>query len=518
MSFAQSGLNLSVQDENKFANTINESSMTRKVSGLDIRVYSLDGGGGGTPPGGGIGGGNIFDPNPDPDPDPFNPFNPGGGNSGGTEVDISSVSFSVEDLDSSSGTTFRIEQSIGVLGRSVDLVAIRALDFEQKSEYRLKITASTSFPRRTGNLNITVDVTDNLFETITIVDIDDGINTINENASSGTKVANIEWEVRDEVDNLVTERILWEIDPPSNLFVINSSSGSILLAQNAILDYEASNSYTLTVSTNVLGGLNGSGSSQSTIEINVVNLLEDITIQDTDNSDNTINENTSPGTTVENLMLEVRDEGDRIIPDFAVTWSLLDSADSGTFIISSMGGVISLSSTATLDYESTPSYNLLIQAEALVEGVIARTTLLITIDVANVLESITVQDVNDSANTIFDDASLGTIVLDIELQARDENLQVRTNQEHNLMWVFAPDGNPNDLFSIDIATGSLRWNSSESPANSLPPSERSFRVSVIATALNEANVMIQSEPLEVLIEVRIDVRLRTRLYLEGPLQ
>ena len=397
------------------------------------------------------------------------------------------------------------------------------LDYESRPSHTLTIQAEALVEGLTAQavLPITIDIL-NALEDIAIQDTDDSANTIYDNALSGTLVPNITLEVLDENNAMVSnDDITWSLlDSAGSTFIISSATGAISLGSSTeTLDYAMTPSYDLVIQAEAL--VEGvTARATLPIVIDIINSLERVVVQDANDSANQISENASSGTMVSNIALEVRYGSNILIPNDDITWSLLDSAGN-IFIISSTTGAISLSPNDTLDYEITPSYDLTVQAEALVEGATVQATpLTIKIDVLDVLESIVVQDIDDSTNALPEDVTTTTMVSGITLQAMDENSRVLSNSQNNLMWAFAPDGNPNDLFSINVETGSLRWNSSATEAsNNLPPSEQFFRVSVIATALNERNEMIQSQPLELTIEIQLGaIRLRTRLFLEGPLQ
>ena len=76
-------------------------------------------------------------------------------------------------------------------------------------------------------------------------------------------------------------------------------------------------------------------------------------------------------------------------------------------MIDSASGAVSLSPTATLDYESTQSYTLIVEALVVVPGGMLTTQTSITVSVDNVLEQITIRDADTADNAVREDVPTG---------------------------------------------------------------------------------------------------------------
>ena len=98
------------------------------------------------------------------------------------------------------------------------------------------------------------------------------------------------------------------------------------------------------------------------------------------------------------VSLQVLDEGDRELTS-GVTWSLTESAG-GLFAINSANGVISLSPSRQLDYEANESHRITVEASAIAGGITEVATREIEVMVVNVLESISILDTNNAADSI----------------------------------------------------------------------------------------------------------------------
>ena len=171
-----------------------------------------------------------------------------------------------------------------------------------------------------------------------------------------------------------------ESDRCECVFAIDTVSGAVSLVTAGVLDYESTQSYVVVVQAE------SSGITDTlTLTIEVTNVLEELTVSDADGADNTIAENATTDTVVAGLSLEARDEASDL---FSAVWSLTDA--SGLFQISSTSGEISLVTAGVLDYESTQTYEVVVQAAN--EGVSVIGELVLTIAVTDVLEVLTVVD------------------------------------------------------------------------------------------------------------------------------
>ena len=154
-----------------------------------------------------------------------------------------------------------------------------------------------------------------------------------------------------------------------------------------------------------------------TVTITVVNVLESIVLLDADMVEaNTITEGAVSGTAVAGLRLQAVDEGMTDVSP-AAQWSILQG--STQFTVSTTGR-ITYTAPATVDYETIPSYTIVVAATVSRDGVTVSDDLTITVDVVNVLESIVLSDADGALNTITENVVSGTAVAGLRLQAVDE--------------------------------------------------------------------------------------------------
>ena len=152
-------------------------------------------------------------------------------------------------------------------------------------------------------------------------------------------------------------------------------------------------------------------------------------------------ENTANGTVVSGLSLQAKDEGDRTLA--SVAWSVGSALS--RFAISSTNGVLSYASNEVLDYEATPSPEVIVQAVAVMEGVTMTGSLTVTIAVLNISEVI-ISDSDNTANTIAEDAPFGTRVDGVHLQATyDTGMAVS-----GARWLTLPGGGNRFVVNSDI--------------------------------------------------------------------
>ena len=166
-----------------------------------------------------------------------------------------------------------------------------------------------------------------------------------------------------------------------------------------------------------------------------------------------------------------------------------------------MSGEISLVAS-TLDYETTPSYEVVAQVSNDAPSVTG--TLTLTIAVTNVLEALIVSDANGASNTIAVNAPEGAAVRGLSLEVRDEG-----GRQFEAVWSFASEGSCVGEFIIDPTNGAITL-SSEAVL------EIDSNCGVIVQAANASIEGIL--PLTITItEVINAIQLRLKLFLEGPL-
>ena len=129
-----------------------------------------------------------------------------------------------------------------------------------------------------------------------------------------------------------------------------------------------------------------------TVAVEVVNVLESIVLSDMDEGLNTITENEASGTVVLGVTLQAVDEGGEPLQS-GVIWNITPT---DVFAINSLG-VITYASTATVDYETTTSYTIVVAATVSRDTETVSGDLTLMIEVVNVLERIVLSDTDSVA-------------------------------------------------------------------------------------------------------------------------
>ena len=369
-------------------------------------------------------------------------------------------------LTESADNPFAIDETNG----EVSLAPSASLDYESATSHTVEVTAELLVLGSSETLTMSLAIAVlNEQDTFNLVDSDPSANEISESAPAGTAINGVSLQVLNEM-NMLTDGVVWSLTESANsTFAINETNGEVSLAPSASLDYESVTSYTLVVVASVSFGDTAKNLTIN-LTIAVLNESDTFNLVDGDAEANEISENAVAGTAISGVSLQVLNEMDA--PVDSVFWSLTESAN-GTFAISSTNGEISLSSDMSLDYETTTSYTLEVIAELLVLGSTQTLTISLDITVLNALESIAIEDVDSSENTISESAIPGTTVSGISLQAQDENSRALAD---GVVWSL--EDSADGVFSIDSRNGEI----SLSPTASLDFDTRSsYEVQVQAS-------------------------------------
>ena len=347
-------------------------------------------------------------------------------------------------LTNDAGGLFVIDTTSGV----VRVSTTATLDYEQAPSHIIIVSVSASGEGTPIIASIAIPISVlNVFEQVVVSDGEAATaNTVVENAVAGTVVAGLRLQAVDEGSNPISGAQWSLTNDGSGLFEIGTTSGVVRVSATATLDYEDISSHTIVVSVAVREGDETFTASDS-IEIIILNVLEQVVIRDDEATSNTIVENAAVGTTVTGLHLQAVDERGVVLSD--VRWGIT-SLD-GLFAIDTATSMVRfVSTTATLDYEMTPSYVVGISAQAVQDSVTVVGTSDITLWLENVLESIAATDSNPAINSIAENAASDTVVSGLHLQAVDERGEVVAG----VQWSLTDDGG--GLFVIDTTSGVVR--------------------------------------------------------------
>ena len=233
--------------------------------------------------------------------------------------------------------------------------------------------------------------------------------------------------------------------------VASGTDGEGTVRQTQAIDYETNPSYTLTLEAIVTENGVTVTSERRELDINIENLLEDITLASGSDTEGTVAEGTTD--IVAGLNLVIEDEAGLSLNN-EVVWTLSNSA-SGLFTIDASSGEIS--GTAGTNYEpdtipngynpETPREYTLGVAVETQRGAIPelRTNIAVTVVMENVLETLVRGDgfdVDGTAYELFDN-----VVAGLDLVIIDE----RGASVDDLVWALTHD--VGGSFTIDPATG-----------------------------------------------------------------
>jgi hypothetical protein len=194
-----------------------------------------------------------------------------------------------------------------------------------------------------------IQVTGTLNNTPTI---SDQTRSIAENSANGTSVgAAIAASDADAGQTLTYAIIAGNTD---GAFAINSATGQLTVVNSGALNFEVTPSYSLTVQVTDNG--TPAANSSATVTVNVTNVNEAPgAVTDVNPAANTVPENSATGTSVGITASATDPDGTTL------TYSLTNDAG-GRFAINASTGVVTVANGALLDFETTTSHSITVQA------------------------------------------------------------------------------------------------------------------------------------------------------------
>ena len=346
--------------------------------------------------------------------------------------------------------------SFDIVSTSGQLQTKAVLDFETKTSYSVTITVSDG--TLTDTIAVTIDITDILelppkdeSEPVTKTDTDESepvtetnnapvftegenaTRSVAENTGSGVDIGSAVSATDDDNDTLTYS--LGGTDATS--FSIDSSSGQ--LRTSATLDYETEDSYSVTIT--VSDGNGGSATINVTLNITDVDKAPDNNapvFTEGESAARSVAENTGSGVDIGSAVSATDADGDTL--SYA-----LSGTDASLFSIDSSSG--QLQTSAALDYESEPSYSVIVTVS---DGKGGSATINVTISVTNVNESPVFTDSTSTTRTIAENAPAGVNI---------GNAVAATDDDGDTL-TYTLSGTDAALFDIESATGQLKTETS----------------------------------------------------------
>jgi hypothetical protein len=257
-----------------------------------------------------------------------------------TDVDTLGVLQNWQITGGTGATAFVIDAATG----EITVADSTQLNFEVSTSFTLLVTVSDGV-QTSAVQTITINLTD-VNERPTLVG---GTFTVDENSSAGTPVGAVSASDVDAGDQLSYSLVGGN---PGGAFAIDPSTGAITVANPAMLDFESTNSFTLTAEVVDRGGL----THQQTVTVTLRDLNERPTLLD---GTYHIPEWSLLGTSVGFVSASDVDAGD------ALTYRILAGNTGGRFLIDSSTGEIRLANPANFTHESQSSFTLSVEVQDL---------------------------------------------------------------------------------------------------------------------------------------------------------
>lgn len=244
-------------------------------------------------------------------------------------------------VSGNTGNAFVIDNTNGnILVNNASLI-----NFNTNPQFTLQVLVmDSSTPQLADQATVIINVTDLNLPPV----LPDTAFSINENPAIGAAVGTVTATDPDVGDTVTYQIISGNI---GGAFQINATTGQITVANPTVIDFEATPQFFLVVRATDSGS--PAQSDDANVTINVTNLNEPPIVT---NATFTIAENSPNATVVGTVSATDPDPGQ------SVTYSIVSGNTGGAFSINPVTGEIRVANTLALDFETTPSFNLIIGA------------------------------------------------------------------------------------------------------------------------------------------------------------
>ncbi|WP_353621132.1 cadherin domain-containing protein [Labrenzia sp. R4_2] len=286
---------------------------------------------------------------------------------------------------------------------------------------------ATSTDGSTSQATFRIEVGDeDEFDIGPVTDTDNADNFVNEDAVGGTVVGVTAFAE----DPDATDTVTYELTDGNDRFEIDETTGVITVKDGAQFDAETEPTVDVTVKATSTDG----STSEAIFRVKVGDEFSIGPVVDTDTTDNFILENSDPGTVVGvTAFAEDPDATD------TVTYEIIGDTP---FVIDPVTGVISVAPGAEIDRETTPFFDVTVQATS-TDGSTSQATFRIEVGDEDEFDIGPVTDTDNADNFVNEDAVGGTVV-GVTAFAEDPDATDTVTYE-------LTDGN--DRFEIDETTG-----------------------------------------------------------------
>ncbi len=353
----------------------------------------------------------------------------------GTAVGITALA---TDADVTDGVTYSLSDNAGgrfTIDASTGVITVNAaLDYEIATSHSVTVLA-TSDDGSSASQAFTINVTDiDEFDVGAISDTNGALDAVDENSAAGTSVGVTAFaNDGDGSNNTVTYSLT---DTAGGLFTIDTNTG--IVTTTAALDAETAISYDITVRAD---STDGSFATRTfTIAVNDLDEFDVGTVTDVDATANAVDENSAVGTTVG----ITASASDADVTD-NITYTLDDSAG-GLFAIDASTGVVTVA--GALDAETTTAHNITVRATS-DDGSFSTQGFTINVNDLDEFDVGAISDTNGAADTVAEDASVGTAV-GITALATDGDVTDGVT--------YSLSDNAGGRFTIDTSTGVITVN------------------------------------------------------------
>ena len=296
-------------------------------------------------------------------------------------------------LDDSAGGRFAIHATTGVV------TVAGGINREAAGSYDITVRATSSdTTTTTRTFTITIGDVDE-FDVTAPSDNNAAANAVDENAANGTAVG-ITASASDA--DATTNTVIFSLsDNAGGRFAIDANTGVVTVANGSLLNREAAATHNITVRATSADG--STADTTFTINVNDVDEFDVGAVSDTNAAANAVNENAANGTAV-GITAAASDVD---ATTNTITYCLQDN-DGGRFAIDANTGVVTVAGAIDREADGA-SRNITVRATS-ADGSYTDQVFSIAINDVDEFDTGAVTDANGAANTVAENAAVGTTV------------------------------------------------------------------------------------------------------------